>query len=112
MKRRVAETCAPTEHEDARRKKRAPDGAVERAATLFRALGDTSRIRLLELLLDGEHCVGDLASDTTTPMSTVSQQLRLLRGEGIVTRRRAGKHIYYALTDAAVSDWVRSALAR
>jgi DNA-binding transcriptional ArsR family regulator len=111
VKRDPVETCAPTAHDDARRRARAPNVAVDRAATLFRALGDASRIRLLELLLDGEHCVGDLAVDTTAPMSTVSQQLRLLRAEGIVARRRAGKHVYYAFADESVAAWLRAALS-
>jgi ArsR family transcriptional regulator len=40
----------------------------------------------------------------------VSQQLRLLRAERIVSRRRAGKHIFYSLADAHVSDLIRSAI--
>ena len=113
MTRRASssEACAPSGHA-AVGDHVAPQRAVERAAALFRALGDASRIRLVERLLSGDRCVGDLASETTTPMSTVSQQLRLLRAEGIVSRRRVGKHIYYALADGAVSEWVRAALGR
>jgi ArsR family transcriptional regulator len=40
----------------------------------------------------------------------VSQQLRLLRAERIVARRRAGKHIFYSLADSHVSDLIQSAI--
>ena len=43
--------------------------------------------------------------------STVSQRLRLLRGEGLVHRRREGTHIYYALADRHVVDLIHNALA-
>ena len=43
--------------------------------------------------------------------STVSQRLRLLRSEGLVSRRRKGTHIYYALADQHVADLMNNALA-
>jgi DNA-binding transcriptional ArsR family regulator len=69
-----------------------------------------SRLKLLERLADGEWCVTELAGAAGTGLSTVSQQLRLLRAERMVTRRRAGKHIYYALADSHVRDLIQSAL--
>jgi DNA-binding transcriptional ArsR family regulator len=43
--------------------------------------------------------------------STVSQRLRILRSEGLVVRRREGKHIFYALADRHVADLLNNALA-
>lgn len=83
---------------------------VERAATLFRALGDVTRLRLACHLGDGEWCVSELAAQQGTKLSTLSQQLRLLHQARIVTRRRDGKHVYYRLADAHVRDLVRAAL--
>jgi DNA-binding transcriptional ArsR family regulator len=103
--------CAPEAH--ANRSERAAavsDEAFERAAGLFRAAGDVSRLKLLERLSDGEWCVTELAEAAGTGLSTVSQQLRLLRAERIVRRRREGKHIYYSLADRHMSELVRSAL--
>jgi DNA-binding transcriptional ArsR family regulator len=103
--------CAPEPH--AHRVERAAtvsDEAFERAAGLFRAVGDVSRLKLLERLSDGEWCVTELAEAAGTGLSTVSQQLRLLRAERIVKRRRDGKHIYYSLADRHMSELVRSAL--
>jgi DNA-binding transcriptional ArsR family regulator len=103
--------CGPSEHA-ARGARGSPFGedAFERAAALFRAAGDVSRLKLLERLSEGEWCVTELAEAAGAGLSAVSQQLRLLRAERIVTRRRAGKHIYYALADRHMSDLIRNAL--
>jgi ArsR family transcriptional regulator len=87
-----------------------PDDAFERAAALFRALGDPSRLRLLHRLEFDEQCVTELAEACHAKLSTLSQQLRVLHQERIVTRRRDGKHIYYALADGHVRDLIRAAL--
>lgn len=84
--------------------------ALARAAALFRACGDPERLRLLERLSQGEFCVSELAAESGEGLSTVSQRLRLLRTEGLVGRRREGKHIYYALADQHVADLIQSAL--
>jgi ArsR family transcriptional regulator len=103
--------CAPGEH--ASRGERplvVTDEAVERAAALFRAAGDVSRLKLLGRLADGEWCVTELAEIVGAGLSTTSQQLRLLRSERIVRRRRDGKHVYYSLADRHVADLVKNAL--
>jgi ArsR family transcriptional regulator len=78
---------------------------------LFRALGDTPRLRILLLLLRGEVCVGELVAALGEKFSTVSQRLRVLRTEGLVSRRREGSHVYYALADDHVKDLIANALA-
>jgi ArsR family transcriptional regulator len=85
--------------------------ALERAARLFRAIGDVPRLRLLAVLAQGEACVSELAAAQGENLSTVSQRLRVLRSEDIVVRRRDGKHINYSLTDQHVVDLVFNALA-
>jgi ArsR family transcriptional regulator, lead/cadmium/zinc/bismuth-responsive transcriptional repressor len=105
------DACAPDEHQARKAAKRAPTHAVERAAAIFRAAGDEARLRLLEQLSDGEWCVSELAAAAGAGLSTVSQQLRLLRSEHLVKRRRAGKHVYYALADEHVARMIRDALA-
>ncbi|MBM4269715.1 MAG: helix-turn-helix transcriptional regulator [Deltaproteobacteria bacterium] len=83
---------------------------IDRAATLFRSAGDANRLRLLEILLTGEHCVTELASELGDRMSTVSERLRLLRADGLVARRREGRHVYYALSDDHVAAVLRAGL--
>lgn len=77
---------------------------------LFKALGDEARLRTLEMLVDGEACVTELAVATDERVSTVSHRLRLLRSEGLVQRRRDGRHIYYSLADRHVLELVQNAL--
>jgi ArsR family transcriptional regulator, lead/cadmium/zinc/bismuth-responsive transcriptional repressor len=84
--------------------------ALARAAALFRACGDPERLRLLERLSQGEFCVSELAASSGEGLSTVSQRLRLLRAEGLVSRRREGKHIFYGLFDQHVADLIHTAL--
>jgi ArsR family transcriptional regulator len=78
---------------------------------MFRAMGDTARLRLLHLLVGGEVCVGELVAASGEKFSTVSQRLRVLRTEGLVARRRDGSHVFYALADDHVKDLVSNALA-
>jgi ArsR family transcriptional regulator len=84
---------------------------IERAAALFRALGDSARLSLLERLSTGEYCVTELAQVTDEGLSTISQRLRTLRAEHLLRRRRVGKHVYYTLADQHVAELVRAAIA-
>ena len=85
--------------------------SVERAANLFRALGETSRLRLLSRLVEEHRCVGELAEAEGEAMSTISQRLRVLRAENIVVRHRQGKHVLYGLADSHIKDLILNALA-
>jgi ArsR family transcriptional regulator len=102
--------CGPEEHARRARQTTVSDDQLDRAAAIFRAAGDLSRLKLLYRLCDGEWCVTELADAAGVGLSTVSQQLRLLRAERIVARRRAGKHIFYSLADSHVSDLIQSAI--
>ena len=105
-------TCGPEEHERRVRERRpVSEEAFARAASLFRVAGEVARLKLLDRLCDGEWCVSELAEAAGVGLSTVSQQLRLLRAERIVERRRTGKHIFYSLADRHVIDLVTNALA-
>lgn len=101
--------CASDEHEGAPAP-RYPARAIERAVRLFKALGDESRLRTLEMLMTREACVSELAEASGEQVSTVSHRLRLLRSEGLVERRRSGRHIFYSLADAHVIELIRNAL--
>jgi DNA-binding transcriptional ArsR family regulator len=104
--------CTADEHGPAEvRRPLVDDLAVERAARLFRAIGEPSRLRLLSRLAQGEMCVTELAASEQESLSTISQRLRVLRSENIIVRRRRGKHINYALADQHVMDLVFNALA-
>src|SRR2546423_14352134 len=76
-----------------------PPAALERAAQVLRAMGDASRLRILDLLKQRELCVTEIVAAVGEKFTTVSQRLKLLRSEGLILRRRDGNHIYYALAD-------------
>lgn len=76
--------------------------------TLFKALGDSTRLRILGLLLTGEVCVCDIHESLKIPQSKASRHLAYLRKVGLVDTRRAGLWIHYRL--GSVSDPVLSVI--
>lgn len=89
---------------------RLPRAVIERAAGMLRAGGDPARLRILELLLVGEHQVSDIAELTNAEMSTTSQRLRVLLKEDLVVRRRDGRDMFYRLADAHVETLIHNVL--
>ena len=87
------------------------EASLVEGALLLSALGDAERLRILDLIRDGEVCVTQLAEVTGAAVSTVSQRLRVLRERHLVTARRQGKHIYYSLADEHVRNLVQTGLA-
>jgi ArsR family transcriptional regulator len=73
-------------------------------AQLFRVLGHPVRIRILELLSDGERTVGDLQTELSLDSSGTSQHLAALRQQGVLESRRAGTSVYYSIRDPRVSQ--------
>ena len=71
-------------------------------AELFRAFSDTSRVRIMSALLDGEKNVNTLAQLVGITESAVSHHMRGLRQMHIVTARRDGKEVYYSITDSHI----------
>lgn len=72
--------------------------AVNQASLFLKALSGRSRLLLLCHLWDGERSVGELARLTDTRDTAVSQQLALLRRQGMVSARRSGQTIFYSLS--------------
>ena len=68
-------------------------------AELFKIFGDSTRVRILYALFDRRLCVCELAEALDMTMSAISHQLRVLKQARLVTWRRAGKTVYYALAD-------------
>lgn len=99
-----APSCGGADH--AERSFAVDSTACERAASIFRALGDPQRLRLLLLLEAGQCCVSEIASALDEPLPAISQRLRVLKSERVVRSRREGKHIYYALADEHISRLV------
>jgi DNA-binding transcriptional ArsR family regulator len=73
-------------------------------ADLFKALAHPARVRVLELLADGEQSVGQMQPLVGVELSHLSQQLGVLRRAGLVTARREGSAVSYAISDPLVVE--------
>jgi DNA-binding transcriptional ArsR family regulator len=71
--------------------------AAANASRLLKALANPARLLLLCQLTQGEHCVNELEAHVGVLQPTLSQQLAVLRQEGLVSTRREGKQIYYSI---------------
>lgn len=80
-------------------------------ADFFKTLAHPVRIRVLELLVDGEKSVSELREAVGTEQSHLSQQLGILRRAGLVESRREGPSVYYSLTDDRVQELLGTARA-
>ena len=81
------------------------------AAALLKALANPDRLLLLCHLVEAERSVTDLGSITGIAQPTLSQQLGVLRGEGLVATRRAGKSIHYRIASPAALAVLRTLYA-
>jgi len=73
-------------------------------AQYFKTLGHPARIRILEVLREGEHSVSELRPNVGIESSHLSQQLGVLRRAGIVESRREGSAVFYSVSDPRVLD--------
>ena len=85
-----------------------PEDRLYDLAELFKAFGDTTRIRILFALFEADVCVCDLAASLGMTQSAISHQLRLLKQARLVSGRREGKQIIYFLAD----DHVRTIIQK
>ncbi len=81
-----------------------PDGLRQFKADFFKALAHPVRIRILELLRDGPRSVGQLQEAIGAPASSVSQQLAVLRGRGIVATERRGTTVLCEVPDPDIHE--------
>lgn len=80
-------------------------------AEFFKVFSDSTRIKILSSLLVSEMCVCDLAAVLGTSQSAISHQLRLLKVFRLVKSRKAGKVVYYSLSDDHVKSIIELGLA-
>ncbi len=90
-------------------------GASETATTdgldrIGLALADSIRREVLVRLLDGERCPSDLADEIGTSRSNLSNHLACLRGCGLITAQRSGRHLHYQLASDDLADALRMLL--
>lgn len=81
-----------------------PAAALAFVAARFRVLSDPTRLALLQALHAGELSVGALVRRTRGNQGNVSKHLGLLAAAGMVRKRRAGNHAFYAISDPVVFE--------
>lgn len=84
---------------------------IQEMAEFFKIFGDGTRIRILQILLEGEKNVGDLADELEMTQSAVSHQLRVLRQNDLVKYRKEGKVVFYSLDDEHVEEVLQQGMA-
>ncbi len=84
------------------------DDLLRNLADFFKAFSDSTRLKIVSMLLEEEMCVCDIANVLNMTHSSVSHQLRVLRQLRVVKNRKDGKSVYYSLDD----EHVRNILAQ
>ncbi len=84
------------------------DETVEQATAVLKALADPTRLRIFDLLMQGDSCNCELNERLDLPANLLSHHLRILRKAGLISSRRDaldGRWIYYAADRQAVTRW-------
>ena len=106
MKGTEVECCEVTcVHKDAvlRVQKKLPEEVLlKELADFYKVFGDSTRIKILCVLLESEMCVCDIAQLLGMTQSAISHQLRVLKQMKLVKNRREGKTVYYSLSDGHI----------
>ena len=80
------------------------DDTIFEASEFFKALSDSSRLKMITSLLTHELCVQDISEQVNLSQSAVSHQLRVLRAARIVKYRKDGKMVYYSIDDEHIAE--------
>lgn len=79
-------------------------------ADLFKVFGDSTRLKILMVLYQGEMCVYDIAATLDMSQSSISHQLRILKQNHLVKFRKEGKIVFYSLADEHVFSIMQQGL--
>lgn len=79
-------------------------------ADLFKVFGDSTRIKILFSLYEGEMCVYDIAQTVGMTQSSISHQLRVLKQNHLIKFRKEGKVVFYSLADEHVLSIIKQGL--
>jgi ArsR family transcriptional regulator len=73
-------------------------------ASVCKGLADPKRLLIINALRDGERSVGELRDELALPQANVSQHLAVMREKGLVTARKDGQRVFYALTSTKIIE--------
>jgi DNA-binding transcriptional ArsR family regulator len=72
---------------------------LDKAAECLRVIAHPTRLRIVDILMQGEYAVGEIAEMCETPPSQTSEHLRLLKGQGLLDSERRARSVYYKIAD-------------
>lgn len=81
--------------------------ALARAAECLRVLAHPHRLRMIQMLLQGDHTVGELAEACELPTAMASEHLRLMQRCGFLTSERDGRRVYYRVAEPHLENILR-----
>src|SRR5215831_3390730 len=77
---------------------------LQKTARLFHALSDSTRLEIVEMLRNGECCVCELQDELRAAQSRLSFHLKVLKDAGLVTDRKEGRWVYYAIDSVSLDE--------
>jgi len=77
---------------------------------IFKALGNETRLKIIETLMIKEHNVSDLTQISNKDQTTVSRHLSTLVNAKIIKQKRLGRNIYYSIINVEMRDWLESTI--
>jgi len=86
--------------------------ALGQAAECLRALAHPHRLRMIQMLLQGDYTVGQLAEACNLPSAMASEHLRLMQRCGFLASEREGRKVYYRVAERHLEDILRCVEAR
>ena len=114
MKKTEVECCDVTYvHDEAVmtvRGKMPDEELLKELADFYKVFGDSTRIKILCVLLESEMCVCDLAEVLKMTQSAISHQLRVLKQMKLVKNRREGKTVFYSLADGHIQTIINQGM--
>ncbi|MHC4664704.1 MAG: ArsR/SmtB family transcription factor [Planctomycetota bacterium] len=78
------------------------NSVAEHVAEVLKAVGHPVRLQIVELLEEGEKCVGDIAKAVGGKQAITSQHLNMMRDKGVLSCRREGARVYYRIENRSV----------
>ena len=79
-------------------------------STIFKALGNETRLKIVETLMIKEHNVTDLTVISSKDQTTVSRHLSTLLNAGIINQKRIGRNIFYRIINTKMKEWLESTI--
>ena len=78
---------------------------------IFKALGNETRLKIVQTLMIKEHNVTDLTKISSKDQTTVSRHLSTLSNANIIRQKRIGRNIFYSIIDVSMKEWLNSTIS-